>query len=873
MINKFWKFFRKKNPGETEAERILREKYKAFVSILAENEHSLDLIAKLEDKYYDAQLISIPYLRNVTKNLSGSIQCMVENLLLLSSGRHKKLMKIYKDLDDKIRGIVTGQREPIYTPIIIPMGTSSKEMIDKIGSKMANLGELRNRLGIAVPDGFAVTACASQEFLDFNNLTPKIAAVLMNLDIRNGSQLMKAEEDLKAMFMEAQVPPKLAYEIQKEIEKIEHKHKEAPIHWAIRSSAIGEDMENSFAGQFSTVLDVTSDDALEKYKEVLASKYNGHAIAYRRMKHIWDEDLVMSVGFVEMIYPQSSGVIYTMNPMHPEKDEMIVNAVWGFGQLLVEGLVSTDAYVLQRGPGFAVKKREIAEKGCCFVGPKEGKMYHDLISARGSDAPCLNEHQLRELAAIAMTIEEHFHCPQDIEWCFNDQGQLSILQARPLHVFKKVERPVLKNSIKAAIISKDTRPVSPGVGIGKVFKLREIHDLQKFPKGGILVTKHSSPRLVRAMHRASAIIAEQGSATDHMASLVKEFKIPCVIRVPSIFSLLENGQEVTVDATNGIIYQGKVPELLSEQKSEIAETPTEVKNTESYRLLQELARLVIPLNLTDPRSDKFSLNFCKTYHDILRFSHEAALNEMFALGEKGATKKAKNIYQVETSLPFQMYLLDLLGDVVSEKAKKTIHPHMVSSIPFQAIWKGITHPNVPWGGPPTSVSLKDMATAMTRTSISLYDAEGMNTRSYAVVTKEYLNLNMSMGFHFVVLDCYLSNQPYNNYISLSFKGGAAEAKKRRLRVIFIKKILEQMGFYVHLENDFLQARIKAEASKFFIEKLDIIGRMLGVTRLLDVAMTSEKVVNEAVDRFFQQDYSLGIIPETHVVPVTTALQK
>ncbi|NIA08736.1 MAG: hypothetical protein GWP10_02945, partial [Nitrospiraceae bacterium] len=721
--------------------------------------------------------------------------------------------------------------------------------------------------------GFSVTACASQEFINFNGLTPRIADVLANLDIMDSSQLMKTEEKIKAMFMEAQVPPKIACQIQKEIEKIEHQHKGAPIHWAIRSSAIGEDMENSFAGQFSTALDVKSDDALEKYKEILASKYNGHAIAYRRMKHIWDEDLVMSVGFVEMIYPQSSGVLYTMNPMHPEKNEMIVNAVWGLGQLLVEGLVSTDAYVLQRAPDFPVKKREIAKKECCFVGPKEGKMYHDIISAKGSDTPCLNAEQLKKLASIAMTIEEHFHCPQDIEWCFNDQGQVFILQARPLHVFKRVEGPVLKDSIKAAIISKHTRPVSPGVGIGKVFKLREIHDLQKFPKGGILVTKHSSPRLVRAMHRASAIIAEQGSATDHMASLVKEFKIPCVIRVPSIFSLLRDGQEVTVDATNGIIYQGKVPELLSEQKSEIEDTPTEVKNTESYRLLQDLAQFVIPLHLTDPRSEKFSLDFCETCHDILRFSHEAALNEMFALGENGATKKAKNIYQVETNLPFQMYLLDLLGDVVSEKDKKTIQPQKVSSIPFQAIWRGMTHPNVPWNGPRTGISLKDMATAMTRTSISLYDAEGLDTRSYAVVTKEYLNLNMSMGFHFVVLDCYLSDQPYNNYISLSFKGGAAEAKKRMLRALFIKKVLEQMGFYVHLESDFLQARIKAEASEFFVDKLDVIGRILGVTRLLDVAMTNEKVVNKAVDRFFQEDYSLGIVPETQGASVGTALQK
>ena len=153
-----------------------------------------------------------------------------------------------------------------------------------------------------------------------------------------------------------------------------------------------------------------------------------------------------------------------------------------------------------------------------------------------------------------------------------------------------------------------------------------------------------------------------------------------------------------------------------------------------------------------------------------------------------------------------------------------------------------------------AMSMKDLLGAMSRTAS--FENLPKDTRSLAIVTHDYLNLSLSMGFHYVILDAYLSNHPFNNYISFSFKGGAAELRKRELRVTLVGKILRQLGFEVKKTKDFLKARIKADSAETLAEKLNIIGRMLGVTRLLDMALTSEEVVEEYLERFFRQDYSL-----------------
>ena len=643
---RMWKYLRKEKARETQAERDLRKKYNEFLSVLFENELSLDMMTRLEEKLYSNQLISFPYLKGMTGNLSKHIASIIENLIQLTGGEHVGLREVHGRLERETRRVLTGRKEPVYTPIIVPLSAVKREQADKVGNKMANLGEMHNTCEQLIPAGFVATACAYTQFLEYNDLSAKIHEVLSTLKPNDSRQLLKAEIRIKKLFLDAQIPPEVEQLIRRESEKFE-KEGGRPMYWAVRSSAIGEDFaESSFAGQFATVLNVPTDQLLQTYKEVASSKYNANVIVYQRMKNIRDDDVAMSVGFMEMIDPVCSGVIYTLNPVQPGSREMVINAVWGIGELLVEGIISADVYVLKRGPGFPLVRQETADKEICLTGVEGGGLQQLVMSKSKSAMRCLNKKQLGKLAEMAMRIEEHLQGPQDIEWCFDHQGHLYMLQARPLKIFNKAEPAGPTVAIDAKIIADGGQPVSPGVVSGIVYKARNVHDLVELPRDAVLVLKHSSPRFIGALRKAAAVVIEKGNWTDHMASVIREFGVPCLVRVSGIFDGLENGREITVDADAGIIYAGIVP-ALQKRRTSFQETAVAAPLTESQRLLKNMAEYIFPLHLTDPRRDEFTPESCKSWHDILRFCHETALNEMFLLHEKGGLRSAKNIYRVK----------------------------------------------------------------------------------------------------------------------------------------------------------------------------------------------------------------------------------
>jgi len=853
---RLWKHLHDAKARESKAERDLRKKYSEFLSVLFENEYSLDLMTRLEEKFYNNKLISFPYLRTMIDHLSKHIANIVESLIQLSGGNYAVLREIYGRLHKEIKQVLTGSKEPVFTPMVIPMAMIRKELVDKVGNKMANLGDMYNLRGGLVPSGFSTTACAYSYFLEYNGLPEKIKDALCDLNPDESHQLLGAEKVVKKLFLEADIPPEIENAILLETEKIE-KEKGHPLYWAVRSSAIGEDLaESSFAGQFSTLLNVHTDQLLQAFKEVASSKYNASAIVYQRIRNIHDEDVTMSIGFMEMVDPICSGVMYTLNPVEPNRREMVINAVWGIGELLVEGIVSADVYVLRRESGFAVVREETAQKEVCLARGKGGGLQQQVISQDKSCSSCLNRYQLRRLAEMGMKVEAHFQGPQDIEWCFDQEDRLCLLQARPLRICERIERSSPRPAINARMIADDTQPISPGIGWGKVLKARNVHDLSGLAEGAILVLKHSSPQFIGAFRKVAAVIVEKGNWTDHMASVIREFGVPCLVRVAGIFDTLHDGQQVTVDADDGIIYEG----IVSALKQETAVPPANSMDfsiTESHRLLEIMAEQIFPLHLTDPRQADFVPESCRSWHDLLRFCHETALNEMFLLKEKSRLHSVKNVFRVETDLPINLYLLDILGNTIRKGQKKGIAAKDVASLPFQKLWEGMTDPAVNWKGPEGAMQSKDFISAMLRTPVCT-PTQLADSKSYAVVAPEYLNLSLSMGYHYIILDCLLSDDEYNNYISLSFKGGAAEARKRSLRVAFVDKVLQHMDFKVMASGDFLKARLKAETAHELGKKLFAIGHIFGVTRFLDLAMEDEAIVNKCVDKFESHDYSLGL---------------
>ncbi|HDG96771.1 MAG TPA: hypothetical protein ENG73_01165 [Desulfobacterales bacterium] len=254
----------------------VKAKYHVFVKLLAENDYALELISELQSKYHGKTIFTIPYLQGVIKKLLISSQNITHLLGELTDGKYADLEEARKRVEGQIRDVMTGKKEPVVIFTSVSLDEAYREIADKIGDKMANLGEMKNRLGLPVPNGFALTVCAYNQFLEYNGLDMVIPNILEKVDMKDPESLMRAEQVIKDLIRRAPLPPELSEYLREGYRELS---KQTPgCFVSIRSSALGEDGEASFAGQYTTLLNVPPRNLEPSYKEVIASKYNARAI-------------------------------------------------------------------------------------------------------------------------------------------------------------------------------------------------------------------------------------------------------------------------------------------------------------------------------------------------------------------------------------------------------------------------------------------------------------------------------------------------------------------------------------------------------------------------------------------------------------------
>ena len=262
------------------------------------------------------------------------------------------------------------------------------------------------------------------------------------------------------------------------------------------------------------------------------------------------------------------------------------------------------------------------------------------MSPRPEDlqGPCLDQDQALALAALGNEVKKHFGLPQDIEWALDTQGSFYLLQARPLRVSRQLKADYLPPRIKEAdMLLADGIIASRGAAAGPVYLLRD-EALDDIPQGAVLVTSRALPEYGVVVGRVAAMVCEAGSATSHLATVLREARIPALFGAKGASSRLQPGDVVTVDAYYGNIYAGRLEELLKAPRGDDAG----VRQTRAYKVLERVLKHIIPLNLLDPRAANFRPEGCRTYHDITRFAHEKAMEELFQvsagrLNEEGAT--------------------------------------------------------------------------------------------------------------------------------------------------------------------------------------------------------------------------------------------
>jgi len=451
-----------------------------------------------------------------------------------------------------------------------------------VGGKNASLGEMYRTLtkkGINIPNGFALTAYAYFYFLEKAGLKQKLKELFTNFDSRNIKQLQEVGETIRNLILKAKFPEELKKEIVKNYKKLSQIYKQKNVDVAVRSSATAEDLPTaSFAGQQETYLNVQGEEELLKaVKKCIASLFTDRAIAYREEKGFDHLKIALSVGIQKMVRSDlaSSGVMFTLDTETGFPNVVLINSIWGVGEMIVKGRITPDEFfvfkpALKKGYK-AIIVKNLGRKTKKLVYNKKGGLKEVSVSPELQLKFSLTDQEILTLARWGCLIEEHYSklakkwMPQDIEWAKDGKtGQLFIVQSRPetVHAHKKgtiYEEYQIKTK-KEPIL----RGIAIGdkIGEGKVRVIESVKKMSEFQKGEILVTRMTDPDWVPVMKIASAIVTDEGSKTCHAAIVSRELGIPCIVGTQFATKVLKTGEYVTVDCTQGLkgrVFLGRVP--------------------------------------------------------------------------------------------------------------------------------------------------------------------------------------------------------------------------------------------------------------------------------------------------------------------------
>ncbi|MGQ9781941.1 MAG: phosphoenolpyruvate synthase [Nitrososphaeria archaeon] len=445
-----------------------------------------------------------------------------------------------------------------------------REDVPLVGGKNSSLGEMVNA-GIPVPPGFALTSAGYDYFIEASGVAPKIVESLSGLDTNDLDKLTQTSRKIRALIESCEFPKALEDGLMEHYKALGKKIGISNPEVAVRSSATAEDLPTaSFAGQQDTFLFVSGRDALiESTKKCISSLFTPRAIAYRVEKGFDHFKVKLSVGIQKMVNSKAAGVIFTLNPVTGDRNTVTIEGAWGVGESIVQGHVDPDRWVVEKGT-LKILEKNIARKKVMTIKGEGGNSKEVEVPEDWQQIPCLSDEQVIELGRYAELIEKHYGRPMDIEWALDsDTNRLYIVQARPETVWssRTVVEPVAKVKASTANVLVRGLGASPGRASGKVKIIMDVRDISTFREGEVLVTEMTAPDWVPAMRKAAAIVTNGGGMTAHAAIVSRELGVPCVVGTKTATDILKTGQDVTVDGSLGVIYEGIVEEEAAEAKA------------------------------------------------------------------------------------------------------------------------------------------------------------------------------------------------------------------------------------------------------------------------------------------------------------------
>ncbi|MDO9531121.1 MAG: PEP/pyruvate-binding domain-containing protein [Deltaproteobacteria bacterium] len=827
------------------------EIFEHFQALLADHQRVMELIADLGEKSGGEYIFDRKYLIDTTEAIQTLLLRMVKGVNLITSNRYldlyQALDRIFIPLGAELRGRLILSKE---MPLVISLAEAPEDRPELIGGKASHLAVAIQNLSLPVPGGFIITTRAYRLFLEHNHLEERIHA-LLEAWVAGEYDERQVSRQIQYSILAGVVPHEVAGEIRRQAEKGGD--------WAVRSSAYGEDGELSFAGLHESLLHVPSRGVIKAYKQVLASLYSPEALVYRQKMGMLGEEAAMAVLCQEMIPSQASGVVHTLDVSGRENDCLVFFAAWGLGRTVVEGKGPVDRYVVERDFPHRIRSQEIAQKEKLVRAMAGGGEEEAAVAPEDQSRETLSEATVEALGRWALILERYFKRPQEIECAIDAAGNCWVLQARGLQIPKpKVPLPqdICETCARYPILIQDVGVVAhAGVGAGVVAHVSTDADLDRFPEEAVLVAKYTAPWLARIVPKAAAIVAERGSAAGHLATIAREFRVPTLVGVEGAMEILTAGMKVTVDTKQRTVYAGRVKELL---QYELVQSMA-FEDAPEFRLLRRILARIAPLHLLDPQDQNFTPEGCQSVHDVIRFIHEKAVEELMDLPRFVKRFKGVRIFTLVSDIPLGLKVLDLGGGIAPEAQGTRLLPEHIRSAPMRALWEGLSEPGV-WSTEPVPVDFQGMMSSLTKTGAFTSSATTVSGFNLAVISENYLNLHLRLGYHFNLVDARMETEAPRNHIYFRFVGGVTDLTRRSRRAQLLEKILSQFHFKVDTKGDLVVAKVLHLPREDMEQRLRLLGRLIGFTRQLDIQLRRDEDVPDFVEAFFHQNSRLGEQP-------------
>lgn len=824
-------------PDDTFAAR-----YHRFKLFLAAWNKLQELMTELELMLCGTHPFGMQTVRAMCTRITTQVfQCM-RQLEELAPGRYATLEEPFARIQKVIADSVYGQPDKLtgaltYSLLVspnAPIPVSPRDVLpdppqyteehytippeeDLIDPALLRLRVLHDLTAGSVPEGFIATATACQRLMNHMGLQEEVSRRVQAAGDARPDNIEDLTASIRELIELAPVPDDVADALLQAVEqlKTEAGHKRHQVLMRGRvwpQGTSGDDGGMTLWGPSFDLHTASRETILSAFKKTVALKYSPQASIYRRYRGLRDAGTCVCVACFAVDAPVAGGVAYTANPLFLQDGSIHVHAGRGLPEQVEDGATSVDVYHICRSVPHQIRLQALAE----------------------AKHPVLSAEQAYAIANLALEVEAHYQHRQEIDWLLEPDGTLLLLHTRPLSsTLPATEEDGDDEEVNLpTVLAQGGITVSPGVASGIAHVVRTPRDIATFPDGGVLVVERPLAQWGMLLDRACAVVAEQGSPANQLASIAREFGKPAVFSLHNATAILAHAGMVTVSGDTGVIYPDYVHEIVDAAKKPRNFIP----GSPVHQALSSAAHHILPLTF-DPESSDFKARNCTTFHDIGRYCQEHAVGEMFRFGSQQAYAVAR-VKQLQCDVPKQFWVINLDDAFPADLKGPFIPATQLASAPFAPLWRGMNA--IPWEGPPP-VDAKGFLSVMFEATANPHldpaaQSAFFSEKNYFMASRTYCSLHSRFGFHFVAVEALISERMQENHIVFHLRGGAANIERRILRVEFVAELLQHFGFTPTIRRDALSARLEGRDAETIARHLKVAGYLTIHTRQMDMIM-------------------------------------